>query len=180
MKGPVDHVELAFVDEGRETYGFFILISTKTQKFEARTYDTIDKYYDVVWYLLPDIDRVACERYCESMHDRGTMSAVAMMRSAMPFENEEITKLFSGYVETRALPTDAFQTVGEPEFCASSVMKALQRGASDKLKDVDPYQITAYDVVRIAQERLGAVAKPRPEFVKNVDPEIVRSENWYN
>ena len=181
IKGPVDHVELSFVEEGRETYGFNLTLLSKTKRFCARDYSTIDDLFDVVWYELPLVDQVECERYCERNNGRGAFSIMAMMRSAMPFDNEEMAKAFADFVENDAVPREFFDTDASEggDFCGSSTMKALKAAAPALLADVDPRACTAFDVVVHAVQKLGARATPRPTFKKIVDPEIPRSENWY-
>jgi len=181
IKGPVDHVELSFVEEGRETYGFNITLQSKTPKFCSRDYSTIDKFYDVTWYELGGIDAVECERYCETQHGKGVMSVPAMMRSAMPFDGEAAAMAAADFVETRAVPRSLFAERAEgvtEEFCASATLKAL-KASCKVLGDVDPYKCTAFDVVVLAKTRLGAKESSRPTFVRTVDPEIPRSEDWY-
>ena len=184
IKGPIDHVELSFVEEGRETYGLFITMHSKTVRFCSRDYSTIDKFYDVEWYELSNVDVLACEKYCADRQGRGIFSIWPMMRSAMPFDNETVIRAMSDFVETRAVPRAAFdrREVEEEtqEFCASLTIKALQAG-SELLKDVDPYKCTASDVVRLVLARFGGQLKPRPVFTKpaHAESEFVRSEDWY-
>ena len=178
IKGPVDHIEISFVDVGRPVYGFTITMFSERQRFCAREYESMYESFDVTWYEVKTIDQVACERYAESKNKTGRISIMSAMRSGMPFDSDIANRTFADFMETSAMPPEALVEEGD-EFCASSVMKALKTSTGDLLNDVDPYRCTANDVLQYAKRRLGAERVDEPKFVKNVDPEIVRSERWY-
>lgn len=181
VKGPVEHVELCFVNPGRPAYGFFITRKTRTQRFQVRDFFNAErKFENLEWYEIRNINETACEMYCASMAGKSVMSMLKMIKSAMPIDSTDIAKMLIHSVETitTADPFDGEHTVAtNAEFCSSSCLKALQAAGCD-FKGVDLDRCTANDAVVLIVQRLGAIKKPKPTFEKFVDEDFVRSEDW--
>lgn len=196
IRGPVGHVELAFVTAGRPTYGFSVTVPSVTARFGVRSYNETEQKATMLWFELPGVDEAACEKYCRSRVGKDTISLARMVASGMPFEAPRLVNLIAALVmepETvdwwalvKSAAFDAADAApAQPDtaaFCSTTTIKALQACTGDKLKGVDPYTCTANDAVVLAIAKLGAIQRPRPDSPRTtslVDDEIIRSERWF-
>lgn len=192
VKGPVDHVELAFVSPGRPVYGFGITAASKTTRFGQRVYDEAKQKARIAWYEVPDVDEKKCEAHCMQRAGRDRMSLWLMAKSAAPFESDRLARAIMGVVGDlgdQAPGPEGADDALPPAFCSTTTIRALQAGNPAKLADVrDPERHTANDVVALAVRRLGARrvegspaadTKPRPagEDAED-DAGMIRSERW--
>lgn len=188
IKGPVDHVELAFVNPGRPVYGYGITARSQTPKFGQRVYDEQKQDAKFVWYEIPGMDEKKCEVHCVSRVGKDRISLELMTQSAMPFESAGVASWVMRLVGD--LPADLkVETKDDglpPAFCSTTTIRALQAGFPTKLDDIeDPERYTANDVVVLVLRRLGAkrmdtnptVAAPKPTGQEE-DEDMIRSDRW--
>lgn len=177
IRGPVIHVEIAFVNTGRPVYGYSITYPSKVSKYGTRIYDEKRQKASIAWYEVPDVDEKKCETYCVTHAGKSRISMMKTIQSAMPFKSELVGDVLipitTGVVE-KDRPTlwqRLTQTSTPPpengEYCATTTLKALKAGTT-KLDDVDPDTCTGTDVVCLVVRRLGAVLREMPPENKPV------------
>lgn len=178
IKGPSDHVEIAFVRPARPIQGFGITYKSRTAKFGQRIYDEEKQHADFEWYEILDMDEKACETYCASRVGIDRISLVKMTQSAMPFQNESIAKFVT------KITTGIHQDDEEEgnAYCVTTTMNALIHAGAKF--DVDSFQCTASDVVQLVQRRLRiikqlGVTNKHAESMRpaQLDDDL-RSERW--
>lgn len=187
VKGWSDHVELAFVNQGRPVKWYRITHQTRASVFGTRPSDAPSARAVATWYALPSVDEAACEAHCASRGGQDVMSLVKMTRSAMPFRSTAIARALTPLLAGLSAAECAKEAAeGEKSaFCSSITLRALMAGAPGKLDDVDVDACTAQDVVALARLRLGATrvldasripGMPRGSEV--LSSTFVRSDRW--
>lgn len=175
IKGPVDHVELAFASEGRVTYALSLTSYSKSQRFGVRDFARMEEKFDMLWYELKKLDERRCEAYCVQAHGKGAFSDTNMIMCGMPIESPLIARMLHYVLGGETLPAD----VADPETCASSCIKAMKAGC-DGVGDVVPLRCTGNDAVMLAIRKLGAIVVARPDKRKFVEQgEFVLSDDWW-
>jgi hypothetical protein len=185
IKGPVDHIELAFVNPGRPVYAFSITYNSKTAKFGVRTYDEEKQNSKIEWWEIPGIDEKRCEMYCAAHAGQDRISLVMMAKSALPFDHDSVSSWIVPYVTELKEEWKGEDEVQNAAFCVTTTLNAL-KAATKKLDDVDAARCTANDALIYVIRRLGA---KRRQYAPNLIPTrsgvddvgknmIIRSERW--
>ncbi len=184
IKGPIDHLELAFVDSNEKITSFYITYGGKTAAYKPRNFHKwVEEYEAVYWYQLTDItlqEEWVLREYCEKQAQRKIpISTLTMIRSAAPFSMYEwmtpyiLPLIEPGVYETIVEP----DRVVKPHFCASLTVDALQQ--IGRYRGVDPYRCTANDALEYyPKKKLVDDPKILSAHGDSSIPRIGRSKLW--
>jgi hypothetical protein len=197
IRGPIAHVEIAFVQRGEPVRALMISYASETARFGVRTYANPDILYE--WYKLPGVNEQKMLQFCNERDGKDRMSMLKMVKSAMPIDNDDVARMalrlpavggISDPIEIERM-IESTRALKEGEFCATLSARAIQAG-TNKLDDVDPSKLTATDVVAYIVRRLDAVRytelplsiidEPKPQTktydVEASPPWMIFSDRW--
>lgn len=187
IKGPYDHVEIAFIN-GRDVFACYITRKSMVAQFVRRSYYDMLQMANVFWFRLPNISREAeleLEHKCRRIVGKGDLyqSSTMQVMSAFPIRNEQLVRSWMPIIEPPP-PPDPDETEEERKWdeetrrSAWSVhprMTFCGALSAEILGFEDPAHCTASDVVVLAQRHLNAKLEKKP--VQDMDPRIQDDAN---
>jgi hypothetical protein len=160
IKGPYDHVELAFVRD-RQVFGYWLTNNSRFARYGDRKRARLYQNYDVTWYelkgILVEVQYQIQEKCAQlaSTHAR-RMSWMKMMMSAFPFQQTDIVIFFIMLMDPDSELVGSSAELNDPNtsYCAAACGEVLGLEAYETF--------TASDLVQVCTEKCGAVEVPDP------------------
>lgn len=192
IHGPTFHVEIAVVRYGQPVHACSITYPMRISKYGIRDYGNAEKKVHVTWYLVPGVDEDRIESFCESMDGKCHIDMLMMARSAMPIEDDDVTRMalrvpaIGGLTDPKEIEEMVRGTekpITNGEYCASLTFKCLKAGTNKFDEGIDPTKLTAHDIVVLARRVLGAekCMVPPEQFVSRPapPPRTTTYPTWY-